>query len=200
MRISKIIVKQLQSYFNKAVNENIGNLEMMKQSIWATYYHLISTDEDPQHFYCPVNSWCSYNNSNDLSNYVHHHYVDPICIEYLKEIYEFMTRDEELLKILDGLTQNCNECVHGQIWRRASKSRFLSLSQLLISLYDTVLCYNDGYISRLKVFDIFNIKSSLDSKNLYKKLDLVRENRKCFKKNFNNRKVEDDSYKSKSYF
>jgi hypothetical protein len=63
---------------------------------------------------------------------------------------------EQLKKCLPGLTTNANEGLNAQFWRRSPKSSFVSLPSLKISLYDAILCRNEGYISRADLFKSLN--------------------------------------------
>jgi len=50
---------KLSTYYGLAILRNSDSVEEMKKSIWATFYHLISTDENPQHLNCSI-LWCKY--------------------------------------------------------------------------------------------------------------------------------------------
>ena len=53
---------RLQSYYRNAIQRNLGNVQDMKTAVWATLHHSMSTDDQPQHEYCPqvIDSWCFY--------------------------------------------------------------------------------------------------------------------------------------------
>lgn len=53
----------IQLYYGLSIIKNaLKGLYAMKNTIWAEYYHLGSTDEDPCHASCPSNNdtWCKY--------------------------------------------------------------------------------------------------------------------------------------------
>ena len=53
-------IKDLQGYYLAAVNRNIGgNWEDLQRDIMATFYHCISTNENPRHELCSI-QWCFY--------------------------------------------------------------------------------------------------------------------------------------------
>ena len=62
-RLTEAVMDNLQNYYGKAIRENAGNVQKMKDAVWAIYYPTISTDKKPQHKYCPKGkeSWCKYN-------------------------------------------------------------------------------------------------------------------------------------------
>ena len=52
----------LQSYHRNAIQENLGNVDEMKNAVLATLRHSMSTDTLPSHECCPKgsDSWCFY--------------------------------------------------------------------------------------------------------------------------------------------
>lgn len=54
------MIDKLSVYYGLAIRRNHDSVEKMRNAIWATYYHYSSTDENPQHQYCPSGeeSWC----------------------------------------------------------------------------------------------------------------------------------------------
>ncbi|KAL8589050.1 hypothetical protein ACOMHN_055063 [Nucella lapillus] len=62
-RLTKDKCSRLQNYYRGAILNNLGpgNQNAMRSSIWASLYHCCSTDDEPQHDYCPdISSWCFY--------------------------------------------------------------------------------------------------------------------------------------------
>jgi hypothetical protein len=55
----------LQKYYGLAIRRNVGSLKEMKKTIWAIYFHKLSTDKNPRHELCPkgAESWCGYQKS-----------------------------------------------------------------------------------------------------------------------------------------
>lgn len=92
----------------------------MKKEIWATLYHKISTDEKPQHQYCPIgeNSWCTWQKakaSNKLSDYTHKLPFEDEVLNVVKPIYKDLSNDELLTHCLRGFTQNNNESLNSNV-------------------------------------------------------------------------------------
>ena len=55
------VMLELSTYYELAIRRNPDSIEGMRNAIWATFYHKISTDEHPQHSFCPPGtSWCKY--------------------------------------------------------------------------------------------------------------------------------------------
>jgi len=55
------LIDELTIYYGLAIRRNTESVEKMRNEIWATLFHKISTDEKPQHEKCPAgaDSWCS---------------------------------------------------------------------------------------------------------------------------------------------
>ncbi|XP_071579340.1 uncharacterized protein [Temnothorax nylanderi] len=55
------LIDELSIYYGLAIRRNHSSIEKMKNEIWATLFHKLSTDDKPQHEKCPPgeNSWCS---------------------------------------------------------------------------------------------------------------------------------------------
>lgn len=48
------LIDELTRYYGLAIRHNCHSLEAMKNAVMATFYHLQSTDEKPQHDLCPT--------------------------------------------------------------------------------------------------------------------------------------------------
>jgi hypothetical protein len=116
----------------------------MKKAIWATYYHRISTDTNPQHHLCPdgPDTWCKY--KKDPTSYKHHDAIPSTIADVIKPCYDELTNDALLSKCLHGGTSNANESFNNLLWRLAPKSEFSGLPTLELATYLSVLHYNDG--------------------------------------------------------
>ena len=72
------VIKKCQSYFCKAVVENIHKEPReIKKDVLATYMHGISTDDEPKHKMCPdgSSSWCFYKQAKAVGQ-------DPKLLKY----------------------------------------------------------------------------------------------------------------------
>jgi hypothetical protein len=59
-RFKRDIIPKLQGYYGKAIKNNIDSVDAMYNAIWATWYHMSSTNKNPMHEKCPLgeDSWC----------------------------------------------------------------------------------------------------------------------------------------------
>lgn len=59
-KLTDALIKRLTTYYGLAIRRNSDSVNNIKRKIMATFYHLCSTNEKPQHDYCPPgeDSWC----------------------------------------------------------------------------------------------------------------------------------------------
>lgn len=75
-RLTAKVITQGTDFYDKAIRNNIDYVDQMHSAIWATYYHEISTDSNPQHHLCPPGqkNWCRWQRAkfdNNLSTFTH---------------------------------------------------------------------------------------------------------------------------------
>lgn len=60
-KLTASLMDELTTYYGLAIRNNCDSVKNMKDAIWATFYHKISTNNKPQHVYCPTgaDSWCT---------------------------------------------------------------------------------------------------------------------------------------------
>lgn len=127
---------------------NKGDLNGIKRDGWATYHHFCSENGNQNHNDCGV--WCSYKKSgqyNPRNPYL------PKLMECLKPIYETLLSDDNLKRCLAGKTTNTNESFNWQIWKRAGKLVVLGRVSLSISIFDAIICKNESFSERAKIFE-----------------------------------------------
>ncbi|GFV58637.1 uncharacterized protein TNCV_53851 [Trichonephila clavipes] len=121
-RLTEAEIDRLQAYYGLAIRRNLSSVKDMQQAIWAIFLHKLSTDEKPQHGFCPSDS-----DTWDLAN------------------------PELLKKCLHGGTQNPNESVNNVIWSRVPKKTFVQLEVLSLGTYDAVSSFNMGNVLKLEI-------------------------------------------------
>ncbi|GFT76761.1 uncharacterized protein TNCV_1802501 [Trichonephila clavipes] len=147
-RLTDAEILLLQKYYGLAIRRNVGkSVADMSKSIWAIYFHKLSTDENPQHALCPMGeeSWCG-----DL------------------------TAKELLLKCLHGRTQNPNESFNNCVWNRVPKKTFVSKRTLQMGVMDAVICFNEGAYARTEVLKALKINPGVNTCEGLRKIDYVR--------------------------
>ncbi|GFW00998.1 uncharacterized protein TNCV_1762361 [Trichonephila clavipes] len=65
-RLTERMIDLITTYYGSAIRQNETCLSDMRKAVWAVYFHIRSSDEEPLHSFCPVgsNSWCKYQKSS----------------------------------------------------------------------------------------------------------------------------------------
>ncbi|GFY26905.1 uncharacterized protein TNCV_930461 [Trichonephila clavipes] len=116
--------------------------------------HKLSTDEKPQHGFCPSDSdtWCKFKKAELLGETYHHKNSLPVdVVEAMRPVFRDLANPELLKKCLHGGTQNPNESVNNVIWSRVPKKTFVQLEVLSVGTYDAVSSFNMGNVSKLEI-------------------------------------------------
>ena len=112
LTLSKIPI--LQKYYGRSIRHNIVNPEGIRDAVWGTLHHIMSTDEFPTHEQCPggSQSWCFYNravaNNQELPSQKENVSI-PLSIEVgqgLVPVYTRMSDPNFLKRLANEKTQN----------------------------------------------------------------------------------------------
>ncbi|GFW11870.1 uncharacterized protein TNCV_1231551 [Trichonephila clavipes] len=126
----------------------------MKRAIWAIYFHKLSTEDNPQHALCP------------LVNFIES-----------EKVFLGSHREGLIEKVPSWKnTQNPNESFNKCIWERIPKTVFVGIETLKFGVMDAVICFNDGYVSRIKVFEALGIKPGYNTERAL----LIIDNKRIF--------------------
>jgi hypothetical protein len=161
-----------------------GNLDKMREAVWATFFHKQSTDENPNHGLCPTgeDSWCKFQKTNGA--YKHINSLPEAIMTLIKPIYRDLSHPTLLKKCLHGKTQNCNESFNNIVWTRCPKRVFVGRIALELCLYDAATCFNDGNVGRYKVLQKLKIDPGSHTLEGLKAMDARRILRQKCKVNF----------------
>ena len=156
-RFLKDMVPKLQGYYGKAIKNNLKSADEMHDAIWATWYHLSSTDDNPEHNYCPEGeeSWCFFQRAlakgEDPPSHDGHDHLPTVVAEGIKPLYERMADKELLERCVRGQTTNPNESLHHLLWNICPKEKFVSLTQVRLACIQAIHMYNEGHIGVARV-------------------------------------------------
>lgn len=95
-------------YYGLAIRRNAESLQDMKDAVWATYYHKISSNEKPMHSHCPPvsDSWCSWRVAKANGTLENYNHVPPLASTVqtaIHKIYEDSSDDNLLTRCLGRL-------------------------------------------------------------------------------------------------
>lgn len=168
-RFQKDIVPKLQNYYGSAIKSNLNSVEKMHNAVWATWYHMRSTDEKPQHDLCPPgkDSWCFVQRAlaqdppaTPGSHHLEHDHLPEVVADGLKPIYERLGSKSLLEKCSKGRTTNSNESIHHLLWSRCPKDKFVALTQVQLACIQTVIQFNEGAIGIARTMRDINLPLS----------------------------------------
>lgn len=152
------LINKLQKYYGLAIMRHQDNVNEMYKAIWATFFHLSSTDKKPNHGNCPegAESWCAYRRAEaeglNLKQFKHDYLpLDPRVQGVLKPIYEDLSRPDLLERCKGNNTQNNNESYNGLLWHFAPKHLHNGLKTIELANYLAVVIFNDGFSSILQI-------------------------------------------------
>lgn len=144
-RLTDAEINILQKYYGLVIRRNVGkSVEDMCKSVWAIYFHKLSTNEKPQHGLCPVgaDSWCGYNRSVETGEkYEHKHSLPESVLLAVKKVFRDLSSKELLLKCMHGQTQNPNESFNNCVWEQVPKNTFVSINTLKIGVMDAMMVH-----------------------------------------------------------
>lgn len=127
-RLTEKLCDKLQQYYGHARRDNLGDLDSMVKAAKAILHHSWSTDDEPDHSYCPVGatSWCKFQRANALGETppAHHTTIPKAVGEVIKPVFDRLCDPALLCRCLRGGTQNPNESLHATIWECCPKEQY----------------------------------------------------------------------------
>lgn len=147
-RLTGDLIVKLTNYYGWALKSNVGNVEQMQQAVMATFHHITSTDERPNHSLCPSgsDSWCKYNAAvaRDEPPPRHRYNLPDHVSQALQPVYERLSDKELLERCHRGKTQNANEAFHSVVWSLMPKDKHASLIAVQTAVAEAVIRFNSG--------------------------------------------------------
>lgn len=162
-RLTAKVIDKLSGYYGKAIRSYPESVEDMYNAIWATFYHVQSTDTLPQHHLCPSgsDSWCAWQKqqaAGNLEGFSHKNSLPSVVMDEIRHIYEDLSKSELLERCLGGFTQNSNESFNNSVWRFVPKTSFSGLTVFKIGVNTAVTTFNDGRSGFLRIMKTFDIE------------------------------------------
>lgn len=161
-KIDGKLIDELTIYYGLSIRRNAESVEKMRNDIYATLYHKISTDDNPQHERCPtgLTSWCSWQraqSSGTIDDYTHNPAMHNDVFNAIKPIYDELSSDDLLSRCLGGFTQNANESFNSVVWSIAPKQISSGKDIIDIATNIAVVTFNDGLRSIMNIMDVLGI-------------------------------------------
>jgi len=177
-KLTDELIDELEIYYGLAIRRNPNSIEKMRNDIWATLHHKISTDEKPQHDKCPEDedSWCSWQKAKatgTLHEHKHKSALPQDIYKVLTPIYEELSRDDLLKRCISSYTQNNNENFNSIVWSLAPKSVSSDADKVILDIAVTIATcvYNDGLTSIMKIMELLGITIGSNCYNFCQKIE-----------------------------
>ncbi|GFX76464.1 uncharacterized protein TNCV_2130151 [Trichonephila clavipes] len=128
----------------------------MRKAVWAVYFHICSSDEEPLHSFCPIghNSWCKYQNQvveGSVETFRHSNKLPVAVMDAIKAVFNDLSQPKLLQKCLGGKVQNNNESINSLIWKLCPKTLGCGRKIVDISTNEAIVIFNDGNQGRVKI-------------------------------------------------
>ncbi|GFV08040.1 uncharacterized protein TNCV_1046691 [Trichonephila clavipes] len=155
-RLTDRMIDLITTYYGNAIRQNKTCLSDMRKAVWAVYFHIRSSDEEPLHSFCPVglNSWCKYQNQvveGSVETFRHSNKLPVAVMDAIKPVFNDLSQPKLLQKCLGGKTQNNNESINSLIWKLCPKTLGCGRKIVDISTNEAIVIFNDGNQGRLKI-------------------------------------------------
>ena len=169
-KLTASLIDKLTVYYGLAIRRNHHSLKKMADAIWATFYHVASTDKKPQHHLCPKgsDSWCTWQKAKaarKLKYYKHEKELDKNVIEAIQPIYADLSRVDLLERCLGGFNQNNNKGLNNLIWKIAPKTMHSGVKIVEIAALTSSCIFNEGIVSLLHIMNAMEIRTGVNCHN-----------------------------------
>ncbi|GFW65225.1 uncharacterized protein TNCV_394911 [Trichonephila clavipes] len=109
-RLTDRMIDLITTYYGNAIRQNKTCLSDIRKAVWAVYFHIRSSDEEPLHSFCPVgpNSWCKYQNQvveGSVETFRHGNKLPVAVMDAIKPVFNDLSQPKLLQKCLGGKTQ-----------------------------------------------------------------------------------------------
>lgn len=178
-RLTDALINKLQIYYGNAIREHKDSVDDMRRAIWAIWYHVGSTDSDPQHYACPSgpDTWCGYRRAQTQglqATYKHPHPVPAAVLKEIKPVFKNLCTTELLTRCLGANTQNANESFNNTVWRICPKTSNSGHKVVKLAVYDAVSSFNDGTFSKIYILEKLGIEVGKFTRQAFDRRDILR--------------------------
>ena len=175
-RLTLKLITSMQTYYTGATRNNPISLCKMIRAIWAIWYHMSFTDDQPQHQFCPIgrNSWCKYQQVAASNQDFHHEKVLPRPVmDAINPVFVNMTYVSLLKRCLGKHMQNSNQSFNKILWT-CPKNIFVRLETLKLGAHIATVLFNDGMCGILRIMARLDATSGVNAISAVKRNDRER--------------------------
>ena len=101
-KLTDAMIDKLQNYYGIAIRSNVGDLNGMRKTIHASFFHCASSERRDLHTHCPTgpSSWCGF--KRDRNSFKHSPGLPDAVIAKVKPVCQRLSEDSLLEKCLHG--------------------------------------------------------------------------------------------------
>jgi len=122
-------IQALTVYYDRAIRSHHDDLDGMENAVFASFYHVSSTDAKPQHDRCPQTKerWCFYQKALAEGGHKNNirYLLSPEVAVHVEGVYLCLSDCDLLSHCLRSATQNPNESLHTEVWAKCPKTGFV---------------------------------------------------------------------------
>ena len=170
-KLTDALIDSMQTYYGMAIRNNKGNIEEMERATLAILYHKLSTDDKPQHQYCPHDSWCKYNNHKGTEPFQRKKALPESIGQAILPLFKRLSEKKLLEKCTGGFTQNQNEAFNNLIWSFCPKAGYAGAATIETSVALAVCIFNNGYTAIERILSRLGVSSEGALRKFVKLLD-----------------------------
>ena len=108
-RLTDNVIDSMQVYYGKAIRNNTHSVKAMQDAIWAIWYHMQSTDQNPDHSRCTVceDSWRGFQRdvAKKTKTNTQKNPIPKAVASAIYLVFEALTTEELVSDCLHGGTQ-----------------------------------------------------------------------------------------------
>jgi hypothetical protein len=175
-RLTDDVINQLTVYYGNAIRANKNSVADMSRGIWAIWHHKRSTDDYPDHGFCPTGeqSWCKWQRAQTSGipdPFCHRNSVPVVVMDAVKPVFSDLSQTALLQRCLGGMTQNNNESFNAVLWKLAPKSGFNGTKTVETASHIAAAMFNDGKQAILHIMREMELEVGLSTTKSYFFLD-----------------------------
>ena len=178
-RLTDKMADTLQTYYGMAIRSNPHSVKDMTTAIWAGIMHRCSTDDEPQHQWCPPgeDSWCKWQClkvTGRQHEYQHSNSIPKAVFDKMQPLYWRLADKQLLDRCQLGATQNANESFNSVLWSMCPKEQFCSKVVVDLASSLAVCTFNNGAVSLVAILAAMHCSAGRFTEIAMRREDLVR--------------------------
>ncbi|GFO40999.1 hypothetical protein PoB_006750400 [Plakobranchus ocellatus] len=168
-------IRKLSIYYSRAIR-SAPTAHEKQRAVLASLFHCYSTDNNPQHQFCPVgkDSFCFYQSAlakketpGPHSVHIHTPLNRKLLHSYIYPVYKRLSDPALMKRCQLAATQNANESLHNAIWSKCSKEKFYTRRTVRFRATSAIAEFSAGPVwAHKKLMEAYGLATGADSTRL----------------------------------